>query len=90
MFALNLEGAYRLPITLRQGRWSAYVGTGPGINFVHQGVEHRDFSFSNFDYETSLNVFTGVQFRRGTFAELKATLWAPSVPTLRVIIGYTF
>ena len=79
-----------LPITFGQGRWSAYVGTGPGINFVHQGVGTTDISFSNFDYETSLNVFSGVRFRNGTFAEVKATLWAPSLPTLRMILGYTF
>jgi hypothetical protein len=36
MVALNLEGAYRLPISFRHGRWSAYVGAGPGLNFVHQ------------------------------------------------------
>ena len=38
MVALNLEGAYRLPFSFRHGRWSAYVGAGPGLNFVHQGI----------------------------------------------------
>jgi hypothetical protein len=90
MAAINLEGAYRLPITFRHGRWSAYVGAGPGLNFVHQGVGRRDISFSNFDYETGLNVFSGMRFRRGTFVEVKTTLWARSVPTLRLIFGYTF
>lgn len=90
MVAINLEGAYRLPITFRQGRWSAYVGAGPGLNFVHQGVDKRDISFSNFDYQTGLNVFGGLRFRRGTFAEVKASLWAEGVPTLRLIFGYTF
>jgi hypothetical protein len=90
MVALNLEGAYRLPVNFRHGRWSAYVGAGPALNFVHQGLERRDIDFGNFDYETGLNVFTGVRFRRGTFAEVKTSLWAPSVPTLRLIFGYTF
>jgi len=90
MGAINLEGAYRLPITFRQGRWSAYVGAGPGLNFIHQGVGKRDISFSNFTYETGLNVFTGVRFRRGTFAEVKTSLWADDVPTLRLMFGYTF
>jgi len=90
MFALNLEAAYRLPISFRGGRWSAYVGAGPGLNFVHQGVGNRDISFSNFDYETGFNVFTGIRFRRGTFAEVKTSLWAPSIPTVRAIVGYTF
>jgi len=90
MGAINLEGAYRLPITFRQGRWSAYVGAGPGLNFIHQGIGKRDVSFSNFDYRTGLNVFSGVLFRRGTFAEVKTSLWAEGVPTLRLMFGYTF
>ena len=90
MVAINLEGAYRLPITLRQGRWSAYAGAGTGLNFVHQGVDNRDVSFSNFEYQTGLNVFSGVRFRHGTSAEVKASLWATGVPTLRLILGYTF
>lgn len=90
MAAINLEGAYRLPVTFRQGRWSAYVGAGPGLNFIHQGVGKRDISFSNFDYQTGLNVFSGVRFRRGTFAEVKTSLWAEGVPTLRMMFGYTF
>jgi hypothetical protein len=90
MVAINLEGAYRLPITLRQGRWSAYAGAGTGLNFVHQGVDKSDVSFSNFEYQTGLNVFSGVRFRNGTSAEVKASLWATGVPTLRLILGYTF
>jgi hypothetical protein len=90
MVALNLEGAYRLPISFRHGRWSAYVGAGPGLNFVHQGIGRRDVDFGNFDYDTSFNVFSGLRFRRGTFVEVKTSLWAPAVPTLRLIFGYTF
>jgi hypothetical protein len=76
MVALNLEAAYRLPITFRHGRWSAYVGAGPGLNFVHTGVDNSDVSFSNFNYETGFNMFTGIRFRRGTFGEVKTSLWA--------------
>jgi len=90
MVALNLEAAYRLPITFRHGRWSAYVGAGPGLNFVHTGVDNSDVSFSNFNYETGFNMFTGIRFRRGTFGEVKTSLWAGGVPTLRIILGHTF
>jgi len=90
MFAINLEGAYRLPINIRHGRWSAYVGAGPSLNFVHQGLERREVDFGNFEFESGLNVFSGVRFRKGTFAEVKTNLWAHSVPTLRLILGYTF
>jgi len=90
MVAINLEAAYRLPVTVQEGRWSVYVGAGPGLNFIHQGVGKRDISFSNFDYETGMNVFSGVRFRRGMFGEVKASVWAPGVPTLRLLFGYTF
>lgn len=90
MAAINLEAAYRLPITFRHGRWSAYVGAGPGLNFIHQGIGKREISFSNFNYDTGLNVFSGIRFRRGTFAEVKTSLWASGVPTLRLMLGYTF
>jgi hypothetical protein len=90
MFAINLEGAYRLPINFRHGRWSSYLGAGPSLNFVHQGLERREVDFGNFEFESGLNIFSGVRFRRGTFAEVKANIWAHSVPTLRLILGYTF
>jgi hypothetical protein len=90
MIAINLEGAYRLPFTFRHGRWSSYVGAGPSLNFVHQGLEHREVDFGNFEFESGLNIFSGVRFRRGTFVEVKANVWAHSVPVLRLILGYTF
>ena len=75
MVAINLEAAYRLPISLQEGRWSVYVGAGPGLNFIHQGIGTRDISFSNFNYETGMNVFGGVRFRHGTFTEVKTSVW---------------
>jgi len=91
LIALNLEAIYRLPITARQGRWSAYAGAGPALNFIHQSFNgSRSFSFGSFDYETGLNVLTGFQSRRGTFVELKTSLWSHPAPTLRLIVGYTF
>jgi len=87
---LNLEGAYRLPLSSRQGRWSTYLGAGPSLNFIHQGIDRSDIQFGNFDYQTGFNIFTGLQFRRGTFVEVKTSLWAHPVPTLRLIFGYTF
>jgi hypothetical protein len=91
LIALNLEAVYRLPITARQGRWSAYAGAGPALNFIHQSFSGpRKISFGNFDYETGFNVLTGFQSRRGTFVELKTSLWSHPAPTLRLIVGYTF
>jgi hypothetical protein len=94
MIALNLEAIYRLPITARGKRLSAYVGAGPALNFVHQDFqrqlgEGRDIDFGNFDYETGFNILAGIQ-ERHTFFELKTSLWSKPAPTLRLIIGYTF
>ena len=92
LIALNLEAVYRLPISSRRGRWSAYVGGGPALNFIHQNFERqsRNIDFGNFDYETGLNFLTGLQFRRGTFFEVKTSLWSHPAPTMRLIFGYTF
>jgi hypothetical protein len=95
LIALNLEAVYRLPISQRQGRWSAYVGAGPSLNFIHQsfqgtGSGGRDINFGNFDYETGFNLLTGLQFRKGAFVEAKTALYSHPVPTFRLIVGYTF
>ena len=53
-----------------------------------QGIHSVDFS--NFDYETGLNVLAGMQSRKGTFVELKTSLYSGPSPKLRVIVGYNF
>ena len=95
VIAINLEAVYRLPISSRQGRWSAYFGAGPALNFINQDFERSQgggsgISFSDFTYDTGFNVLTGLQFRKGTFFELKTSLWSKPAPTLRLIFGYTF
>jgi hypothetical protein len=94
LIALNLEAIYRLPITARGKTWSAYLGAGPALTFLHQNFESsqgqgRDIDFGNFDYDTGFNVLAGIQ-RRHTFFEMKTSLWAQPAPTLRLIIGYNF
>jgi hypothetical protein len=94
LFGLNLEAIYRLPISSRQGRWSAYVGAGPGFNFLHQNFESGSggnrIDFGEFRSDTGLNILGGVRFRRGTFVELKTTVYSDPAPTLRLIFGYNF
>jgi hypothetical protein len=90
LIALNLEGIYRFSNSYR-GHWTPYVGAGPALNFIHQSFNQpREISFGNFDYETGFNVLAGMQSRRGTFVELKTSLWSSPGPTLRVIVGYNF
>jgi len=91
LIALNLEGVYRFATPYKEGRWTPYVGLGPALIFIHQNFEQgREIDFGSFDYETGFNVLAGVQSRRGTFFELKTSLYSGPAPKLRLIVGYTF
>jgi len=95
MFALNPELIYRLPLSSRRGRWSSYVGGGPGFNFVHQDFQTNSGSgtrvdFSDFHYSVGLNLLAGVRYRSGMFTEIKTSVYSKPAPTLRLIIGYNF
>jgi len=95
MIGLNLDVAYRLPINGRQARWTTYVGGGPALNFVHQGFDAttgsgRDIEFGNFEFDTALNIVGGVEFRSGTFAEVRTGVYAGPAPTFRLVIGHNF
>jgi hypothetical protein len=95
LFGLNLEAIYRLPITSRQGRWTSYVGVGPGFNFIHQNFEKttnsgKRIDFGDFHSDTGLNILGGLRYRSGTFMELKTSVYTDSAPTLRFIVGYNF
>jgi hypothetical protein len=92
--AFNIEGVYRLPLTLRQGRWSSYAGAGAGLNLTHRSFDALEDSgaaridFGDWDYDTGLNIFGGVEFRNGAFVELKASAYGG--PSIRLIFGYNF
>lgn len=93
LVALNLEAVYRLPLSERQSRWSAYIGAGPGFNFIDRNFEEaesgdRSFDFNDFDFEASLNVLAGIEFRSGMFLEVKSAVY--SRPQVRLLIGYSF
>jgi hypothetical protein len=91
LIALNLEAIYRLPVVSSRAAWSPYVGAGPGFTFLHQNFQQgRNIDFGNFDFETGFNILTGVQFRRGTFFEIKSSLYSRPAPTVRLIFGYNF
>jgi len=95
LIALNLEAIYRLPVTARRQNWSVYVGAGPALTFLHQSFQRqqgqgRNIDFGSFDFDTGFNILTGLQFRRGTFFELKTSLYARPAPVLRLIFGKTF
>lgn len=91
LVALNLEAVYHFAASSRRESWSPYVGAGPSLTFIHQNFEKgRQIDFGNFDYETGVNVLAGLQFLRGTFVELKTSLYSGSAPKLRLIFGYNF
>jgi hypothetical protein len=95
LFALNPEVIYRLPVSSREGRWSTYVGFGPGFNFLHQDFERIDGSGSRIDFgdfksDVGLNILGGLRYRTGMFVELKTSVYSDPSPTLRMIVGYNF
>jgi hypothetical protein len=94
MVGINLEAIYRLPFALRHGRWSSYVGAGAGLNFLHQNFERkggdREIDFGDFEYKTGLNILLGLQFRRGTFFEVKTSIFSRPAPWVRFILGQNF
>lgn len=95
MVALNLEAVYRVRNATRSGEWAPYFGAGPSLNFIHQSFDAkngqgRNISFGNFDYETGFNILAGVQSRRGTFFEVKTSLYSQPAPVLRLILGRNF
>ncbi len=91
LVALNLEGVYRFSADYRKGNWIPYIGAGPAMIFIHQNFQRgRQIDFGNFDYETGFNVLIGTQNRRGTFFEMKTSLYSGPAPKLRLIIGRTF
>jgi hypothetical protein len=91
LIALNFEGVYRFSPRNRTPNWTPYVGAGPAMIFIHQNFQvGRQIDFGNFDYETGLNVLAGMQSRKGTFVELKTSLYSGPAPKLRLIIGYNF
>jgi len=91
LVSLNLEGIYRFSSASRVRNWTPYVGAGPALIFIHQNFQQgRDIDFGNFDYETGFNVLVGAQSRKGTFVELKSSLYSGPAPKLRLIVGYIF
>ncbi len=91
LVALNLEMAYRFPASWRKANWTPYVGAGPAMIFIHQSFQQgRQIDFGNFDYKTGFNVMVGIKHRRGTFVELKSSLYSAQAPRLRIVLGYTF
>jgi hypothetical protein len=90
---LNLEVVYRLPLSVPSGRWSAYIGAGPGFALSHRNFTaaqsgNRHIDFGEFDWYTGLNVLTGIEYRNGMFIEFKTAAYA--TPHLRIMIGFNF
>jgi len=93
LFAVNLEGIYRLTDTMPRGSWSPYVGGGPMLGFSHQGFTtpagtERSFDFGNFDFNGGIGPLALVERPNGTFIELKSTIYGD--PHVRLLFGFTF
>jgi hypothetical protein len=94
LFGLNLEAIYRLPTSSNTGRWSSYVGIGPGFNFIHQSFARQNggsrIDFGDFRSDTALNILGGIRYRSGLFGELRTSIYSDPAPRFRLIIGYNF
>jgi hypothetical protein len=95
MVSLNPEVVYRLPLTARTGRWTLYVGGGPGFNLIHKSFNEttgsgNTVSFHALHDDATLNILGGVQFRSGMFTEIKTSVYAQTAPVLSLVIGYHF
>jgi len=94
LVALNPEVVYRLPLAARDGRWTTYVGGGPGFNFIHQSFNRTgggsSVNFHALHDDATLNILGGIQHRSGLFTELKTSVYAQTAPVLSFTIGYHF
>jgi hypothetical protein len=90
LFAINTEMIYNLPFTIGARKY-VYFGGGPSFNFIEQKFENdTGVNFSDFHYDSALNILLGIQLRSGLYAELKTSVYASPAPVLRVLVGYTF
>jgi hypothetical protein len=70
LFTVNFDTAYRLPITSRRAKWPVYMGGGPSRGFTHQNFDRAEsgVDFGDLDFAGGLNLFTGIETRKGFFA----------------------
>jgi hypothetical protein len=90
LFGINAEMIYHVP---REGKWDFYFGGGPAFNFVQRDLSRptgADVGFSDFHYDSALNILVGAQFRSGMFTEVKTSLYASPAPIFRILVGYNF
>jgi hypothetical protein len=92
LFTVNLDTAYRLPLTPFWSKWGVYAGGGPTLGFTHQNFDRAEagVDFGDLDFAAGLNLFTGIESRNGFFIETKTTLWAEPSPSFRLLFGWTF
>jgi RNase P/RNase MRP subunit p29 len=87
MYAVNGDAAFHFNKT--HNDWIPYVGMGPSFNFVNRSASIGETNFSDFQFNTGLNIFAGAQ-KHKMFVEMKTNLWASETPTFRVYVGYAF
>ena len=90
MYAINGDILFRPPFGPRGAHWF-YFGGGPGFNFVQRSFSANNVSYySNFNFDTTLNLVAGVQWRMGMYTELRTAVFSQQVPVVRFVVGYTF
>ncbi len=91
MFAVNLDMAYRLPLTPHWSSWSVYLAGGPSLGYSSQNFGRGgSTNWSNLEFTPALNIGMGLEFRNGFLMETRATPYASPNPSFRLMFGYSF
>jgi hypothetical protein len=93
LFAINLEGIYRLSSGEVRRSWVPYFGGGPTLGFSHLGFStpegtDRSFNFGDFNFNAGINLLAGLERPSGAFLEIKSTIYTD--PHFRLLFGFTF
>jgi hypothetical protein len=86
VYGINADLLYNIPIGA--SRNSFYFGVGPAFNFTQQGFDKSNFS--EFHFDSALNILAGYQFRSGLFTEVRTSVYASPAPVFHLTVGYTF
>ncbi len=90
--AVNLDTAYRLPLTPRWSTWSMYIAAGPSLGYSQQNFDRTNsgINWGNLEFTPSLDIVAGLEFRKGFLVEGRAAVYAKPNSIFRLMFGYSF
>ncbi len=90
--AVNLDTAYRLPLTPHWSTWAMYIAAGPSLGFSQQNFDRTNngINWGNLEFTPSLDIVAGLEFRKGFLVEGRAAVYASPNSIFRLMFGYSF